>query len=128
MARSTIRRPFSVNSQSKDGFFTQAQFKGICDNKNDVTIDQQTFADADNIFVDNSGVLVSRPPLKFHDTDTLIIEQWFFGNIQMRLYKTEAKKFKLVSGNKKIEWTLITDTNNPPIKLVPIEDKIFYMV
>ena len=38
-------------------FFTHAEFKGICDSKNDVLVDQLTFSDAKNIYIDEANVL-----------------------------------------------------------------------
>lgn len=92
MADRTVKRqPFSVPiRQTKDGFFNHTIFKGLCDNKNDVSIDPETFADVNNIFVDESNILTSRPPLKFFDGEAYIIDQWIFGNIGLRLHRTQT--------------------------------------
>lgn len=91
MARTIRRQPFSVSTSSNDytqpQMFTHIEFKGINDNKNDIAIDAQTFSDAKNVYVDDDGVLVSRPPFKFYDGEKNIVEQWLFGNCMLRLYR-----------------------------------------
>lgn len=91
MARTIRRQPFSVSTNNSDYprsyFFNQAQFKGLCDNQNDVSIDPQTFADVKNMYVDENGILTSRPPLKFYDGEAYIIDQWLFGAYGLRLYR-----------------------------------------
>lgn len=89
MANRTFnRQPHSVNiGRTNDGFFNHVQFKGICDNKNDVTIDPQSFADANNVYVDDNDLLVSRPPLKIYDGDGYIIDQWQFGEYTLRCHR-----------------------------------------
>lgn len=91
MANTIRRQPFSVPiTQTKDGFFNHTNFKGLCDNKNDITVDQETFADVNNIYVDESNILQSRPPLKFFDGEAYIIDQWMFGNIGLRLQRIQT--------------------------------------
>lgn len=106
MARTIRRQPFSVSTDadnfSKSYFFNQTQFKGLCDNKNDVSIDQSTFSDVQNMYVDENGVLTSRPPFKFYDGEGYIVDQWLFGEYGLRLYKilveiSEDKDGKLVA-------------------------------
>lgn len=91
MARTIRRQPFSVSTDSnsfpKSYFFNQTQFKGLCDNKNDVSIDPLTFSDVQNMYVDESGVLTSRPPLKFYDGEAWIVDQWLFGAYGLRLHR-----------------------------------------
>ena len=99
MARTVRRQPFSVstdnNNYSKPYLMTQAQFKGLCDNQNNVDVDQQTFTSVNNVYVDESGVLTSRPPFKFAnnfaDTEKWIIDQWLFGTYGLRLYRYLCK-------------------------------------
>ena len=93
MASYTTRRtPFSVPVRAtKDGFFNHTQFKGFCDNNNDVNLDPQIFADVNNMYVDENGVLVSRPPLKFFDGEAYIVNQWFFGSYGLRLYRVQTQ-------------------------------------
>jgi hypothetical protein len=92
MARRTFnRQPFSVSTNSndypKEQVSTQIEFKGLCDVKNDVAVDQSTFADVENMYIDNDGLLTSRPPLKFADEED-IVGQWTFGSYVLRMYRT----------------------------------------
>ena len=98
MARTIRRQPFSVSTNSSDYpksyFFNQAQFKGLCDNQNDVSIDPQTFADVKNMYVDENGILTSRPPLKFYDGEAYIIDQWLFGAYGLRLHRILCRVYE----------------------------------
>lgn len=92
MARRTLnRQPFSVSTKSSDypgeALYLQTDFKGLCTDKNDVTVNQSTFADLNNVYVDDDGVLVSRAPFKHHDSDTNILQEWSFGVYKLRLYQ-----------------------------------------
>lgn len=93
MANTIRRRPVSVSTNigGAGQFFNQVQFNGLCDNLNEVTVDQMSFADVDNLYVDENGVLVSRPPLRFHDEEAYILEQWSFGIHTLRLYRVLCK-------------------------------------
>ena len=71
MARRTfLRNPQGVDvSDYSDyekslNYFNFSQFNGINSNKNYVTIDQASFEEAENIYVDQDGQLHTRPPLK----------------------------------------------------------------
>ena len=91
MARTFNRQPFSVstsgNDYSRPYFFNQTQFKGLCDNQNDVSIDPLTFSDVQNMYVDENGILTSRPPFKIYDGESYIVEQWTFGQYGLRLHR-----------------------------------------
>ena len=91
MARTFNRRPIYTstndNNYTKSKFFTHAEFKGICDSKNDVLVDQLTFSDAKNIYIDEANVLTSRPPFKFYDGEAFVVNEWLFGSYNLRLYR-----------------------------------------
>ena len=91
MARTTRRQTFNVptgsSNYSKPQFFNQTQFKGLCTNKNDITIDAQSFADAKNMLVDENGVLTSRPAFKFENDEGYIVDEWTFGSYCLRMYR-----------------------------------------
>lgn len=55
----------------RDSYFNINEFKGICTNKNYVGIDQQTFADANNVYVDQNDQLSTRPPLSQYQTSCI---------------------------------------------------------
>lgn len=63
------RRPGGVSvpssSDVKQYYFNHYTWKGINQNSNFLAVDQETFADAKNVYVDDAGLLKSRLPLKF---------------------------------------------------------------
>lgn len=68
MARTIHRTPMTNNTDLaediKYGYANFASFKGICDDKNYIGIDQQTLEDANNMYIDDDDQLSSRPKLK----------------------------------------------------------------
>lgn len=68
MARTFNRRPMSVNGPDKDSIknytFNYEQWKGINDSKDFLAVDQLTFSDAQNMYIDSEGLLSSRPAIK----------------------------------------------------------------
>lgn len=68
MIRTYNRTPlnFGKASQNADNIkhFNTFDFKGLIDNKNFLTVDQNSFSDCSNVYVDSEGLLRSRPSLK----------------------------------------------------------------
>lgn len=69
MASKTFnRRPYTVNTPSssdiKNYFLNQANWKGLIQNKNFLAVDQESFEDCNNVYVDNTNILKSRPSVK----------------------------------------------------------------
>lgn len=68
MARTFNRVPYTVNTPSKSDvknyFFTHANWKGLNNDKNFLTVDQETFSECNNVYMDTEGLLRSRPCLK----------------------------------------------------------------
>lgn len=68
MARTFNRRPVAIdgpnNSDIKNYTFNYEQWKGIDDGKNFLSVDQSTFSDAQNMYIDSEGLLSSRPSFK----------------------------------------------------------------
>lgn len=91
MARSTFRRtPLQNDVDFGDlngGFFSYTKFGGLCDNRNDAVIDQETFADCKNVFVDTNELLTSRPPFKFLDDEAYIVKKWVFGEYTLQFHR-----------------------------------------
>lgn len=91
MARSTFRRTPLQNDIDFDdlngGFFRYTKFGGLCDNRNDAVIDQETFADCKNVFVDTNELLTSRPPFKFLDNEAYIVKKWVFGEYTLQFHR-----------------------------------------
>lgn len=66
----TIRRPVNsvpIPNSINEQYFNFTEYKGICDKENFIDIDPQTFADGNNIYVDQAGQLSSRPPVILHN-------------------------------------------------------------
>ena len=70
-SRTYNRRPNQVNLPSdnatKNYFFDHCNWKGVNKNKNFLAVDQETFSDANNVYVDGEGILRSRPAVKLYD-------------------------------------------------------------
>ena len=65
MVRTINRQPYTVKQLDygdvKYKFFNHSNWKGVCDDKNYLGVDQETFADSKNVYVDSEGILKSRP-------------------------------------------------------------------
>lgn len=62
----TIKRPVKELNSGFDNaakHFNQMTFKGIILNNNPFDVDQLSFKDAKNVYVDDNGTLISRPPI-----------------------------------------------------------------
>lgn len=65
MAKTINRTPSFFDSQKLDEKYSNLNtFAGICGNKNYLGIDQTTFEDANNMYIDQDAQLSSRPPIK----------------------------------------------------------------
>ncbi len=100
MVRTVNRQPFTTKQLDYDDikykFFNHTNWKGVCDDKNYLGIDQETFADSKNVYVDSEGILKSRPSIKLMTIDGLtdIVNVWTFGPWQV--YQTGfANDYKL---------------------------------
>ena len=134
MAMTVNRQPYSVSTSisNKDNFFTHASWKGMSDDKNFLTSDQETFESCRNVYVDSEGLLRSRPSLKLVPNSLKIVDIWTFGNIVLVLSKTDDSRYDLYVTNidEKINAsTLNTDYYyiNDKLKPIQIEDKIFLL-
>lgn len=116
MARTFNRPPVQVNTPScndvKNYFFNHYNWKGLNDDKNVLAVDQETFQDCKNVYVDEEGLLRSRPSLKVKvvkytnsgETYELsnIVNIWTFNDVT--LYKSTLNgRFYLTFVNKNVE-------------------------
>lgn len=66
--RTINRQPYSVKQLDYDDidykFFNHSEWKGIAESSNYIAVDQETFADAQNMYIDKEGMLHSRPSIK----------------------------------------------------------------
>ena len=144
MPKTFNRNPYSVNTPSsndiKNYFFNHYNWKGLNDDKNFLSIDQETFSDCKNVYVDEDGLLKSRPSQKYKaivytDADsnkvTLanIVDCWIFESVSV--YQTENDgKYYLTFINKNFDKNLQVELvhNNisyNKIKLIVADQKIF---
>lgn len=115
-----IPKSFSVPTakQIADKYFNQNNWKGINDDKNFLGVDQESFADCENVYVDTENVLRSRPSLK---TDEIsIIKKYKFGNVTIKLSVTSGIQY--IEGDKTL-YTATSDVNN--VKLYYINNVIY---
>lgn len=142
------RAPISVDtpssSQVKNYFFNHYEWKGLNDDKNFLSVDQHTFADCNNVYIDSEGLLKSRPSLKvkkitvnINGTFTLgdILDCWTFENVTVyKTYSDETKYYYLTFVNKnydeakQLPLTYVENEETKTygeIKLIVADEKIF---
>lgn len=115
MIKTFNRTPISVNTPNdkniKNYFFNHYNWKGMCDDKNILAVDQETFSDCKNVYVDSEGLLRSRPSLKIKTvtysnagneyTLSDILDVWTFNDVTVYL-STSDKKYYLTFVNKNV--------------------------
>lgn len=148
MIKTFNRTPISVNTPDnkdvKNYFFNHYNWKGMCDDKNILAVDQETFSDCKNVYVDSEGLLRSRPSLKIKTvtytnagneyTLSDILDVWTFNDVTVYL-STSDKKYYLTFVNKNATDSIqrelkYTDSNGEThsySKVMPIlaDNKIF---
>lgn len=132
MAKTFNRYPMSVNTPDKqdikDYFFNQYNWKGICEDKNYLAVDQYTSSDAKNVYVDDDGMLRSRPSLKaFANTLGKILDVQLFGKLTVYYTYVESDlyspyKLFIVDDEHNIS---LSDQKDFAYKLVYKEGKLF---
>lgn len=115
MIKTFNRTPISVNTPNdkniKNYFFNHYNWKGMCDDKNILAVDQETFSDCKNVYVDSEGLLRSRPSLKIKTvtytnagneyTLSDILDVWTFNDVTVYL-STSDNKYYLTFVNKNV--------------------------
>lgn len=148
MGRTVNRVPTQVDIPSskdiKQYFFNHYEWKGLNDDKNFLSIDQHTFADCNNVYVDSEGLLKSRPSLKvkkitvnINGTVTLgdILDCWTFENVTVyKTYSDDTKYYYLTFVNKnndearQLPLTYVENEETKTyseVKLIVADEKIF---
>lgn len=75
MAKTIRRNPMSVSTVNLDEkYINFMEYKGLCTNKNYVTIDQETFSEVNNMYVNQDNELSTRPPIKNEYTIDIITD------------------------------------------------------
>lgn len=148
MIKTFNRTPISVNTPNdkniKNYFFNHYNWKGMCDDKNILAVDQETFSDCKNVYVDSEGLLRSRPSLKIKTvtytnagneyTLSDILDVWTFNDVTVYL-STSDKKYYLTFVNKnatdsiqrELKYTDGNGESHSYSKVMPIlaDNKIF---
>lgn len=148
MIKTFNRTPISVNTPNdkniKNYFFNHYNWKGMCDDKNILAVDQETFSDCKNVYVDSEGLLRSRPSLKIKTvtytnagneyTLSDILDVWTFNDVTVYL-STSDKKYYLTFVNKNVtdniqrelKYTDSDGKSHSYSKVIPIlaDNKIF---
>ena len=130
MVRTINRQPYTVKQLDygdvKYKFFNHSNWKGVCDDKNYLGVDQETFADSKNVYVDSEGLLKSRPSVKQYVMTQsglqYIYDLWTFG--QWTVYEVRSNNVPALIFCKgdKVSQAL---TVEPDFKLVLADEKIF---
>lgn len=130
MTKTFNRAPITVstpsNSDIKQYFFNQYNWKGLNDDKNILAVDQETFSDCNNVYVDEEGLLKSRPSLKIKTitrkengqeyTLSNIVDAWSFEDVMV--YQTNVNNiYYLTFVNKNFE-------NNVQVSLEYTDDGV----
>jgi hypothetical protein len=147
MARTFNRPPLTVNTPSasdiKQYFFNQYKWKGLSSNNNFLSVDQETFSDCNNVYVDDEGLLKSRPSMKIKTVKrqnsgveyvlSNIIDVWTFEYVTV--YQTKLNNvYYLTFVNKNVsnhiqvalQYTVDGEIKTyDKVKLVIADEKIF---
>lgn len=139
MIRTYNNVPISVKTPSSDDiknyFFNHVNWKGVNEDKNVLAIDQETFQDAKNVYMDTDAVLKSRPSIKKENIidvatlvgkDYFISDVWTYGNVVVYvMYRTSPSTYCLVFvNNGEIYKSYIYNWTEAP-KGVLADNKIF---
>lgn len=138
MVRTINRQPYTVKQLDygdiKYKFFNHSNWKGVCDDKNYLGVDQETFADSKNVYVDSEGLLKSRPSVKQYIMTQsglqYIYDLWTFG--QWTVYQVSNHYTEGLSGKEMCdlifsngEYSTISIPVLWPFKLIQSDGLIF---
>lgn len=126
MTKTINREVTSVNiARDYSQMFVQSTFKGLCDDKNDVTVNPQSFSSVENVYVDDNGVLISRPPFKkmTDADDRYIVREWRFGQYVIRYYRWFVDASNKITQKPKEATRVIYTIKCVSHELVSDEDK-----
>lgn len=95
MPKTVRRSPLSVSTKSSDypagRIFNHVDFRGIQNVNNELIVDQTSFSDAQNVYIDREYNLVSRPALKFLGKEGHI-RTWKFGTHTVEYRQKYARR------------------------------------
>ena len=92
MARTIHRQPNIVDTDVDVDiqFHSHSNWKGLCDDKNYLNVDQETFEDCKNVYMSSDALLKSRPSFKCKNESIKYIKKWIFGDVIFALTETKA--------------------------------------
>lgn len=124
--RTINRTPFDVDKPDVEyKFFNHYNWKGLNINKNYFDIDQETFEDCKNVYVDENGILKSRPSIKLLTSSGLvnIVDSWIFGSIKIhKTFNSGIYTLYFIEGDNMYSIPTVEDA-----KVVNIKDKILIL-
>lgn len=131
MVRTVNRQPYTVKQLDygdvKYKFFNHSNWKGVCDDKNYLGVDQETFADSKNVYVDSEGLLKSRPSVKQYvmtqEGLQYIYDLWTFG--QWTVYEVRSNNAPALIFRKGDVFSESPIPVNPDFRLILADEKIF---
>lgn len=133
--RTVNRQPFTTKqldyNDIKYKFFNHTNWKGVCDDKNYLGIDQETFADSKNVYVDSEGILKSRPSIKIRKKGIYgpIIDCWTFGNFVVYQIVNNNKNYLMIYEIvNDVEHLLRIQGGSITNDIVPVDDKFKLVV
>ena len=140
MARTFNRRPMSVSGPDKNDIknytFNYESWKGINDSKDFLAVDQMTFSDSQNMYIDSEGLLSSRPAIKTNTAVTLTAIKHY------QEFRNDVKNAKVIvylRDNGDNDQLVVEDTsysyvyrmstglnkNDTPINFIDTYDKLY---
>lgn len=131
MVRTINRQPYTVKQLDygdvKYKFFNHSNWKGVCDDKNYLGVDQETFADSKNVYVDSEGILKSRPSVKQYIMTQqglqYIYDLWTFG--QWTVYEVRSDNAPALIFRKGDVFSNSPIPVNQNFRLILADEKIF---
>lgn len=131
MVRTINRQPYTVKQLDygdvKYKFFNHSNWKGVCDDKNYLGVDQETFADSKNVYVDSEGLLKSRPSVKQYIMTQqglqYIYDVWTFG--QWTVYEVRSDNAPALIFRKGDVFSNSPIPVNQNFRLILADEKIF---
>lgn len=132
MARTINRQPWNVRSLDYGDtgykYFGYSDWKGKCTNKNFIGVDQETFEDCNNVYIDRDNILRSRPAIKYVKSDVvyqMIKHIWTFGpwTVYERTGNTIDNNAELTFVYGTQSWSMLLVPKGPNVVLA--DEKIF---
>jgi hypothetical protein len=91
MPRTIYRQPNIVDTDIDTNikFHSHSNWKGICDDKNYLNVDQETFEDCKNVYMSSDALLKSRPSFK-NKNENIRIKKWIYDEVSFEIVGDEG--------------------------------------